>query len=142
MEIKILVPVDGSQTAGRTLEKIIVNKARFPARLTLLHVVDVDKLAYRMIPDFQLEMIRDNAGQAGEQVLAEMKRRLEAAGFTVDARLKFGTPRQTICKVANDEPFQLLVIGRRESTGEIRDVLFGSVANYVLHNVTCPVLLF
>jgi len=38
--------------------------------------------------------------------------------------------------------FQLIIIGRRESTGEIRDVLFGSVANYVLHNVACPVLLF
>jgi nucleotide-binding universal stress UspA family protein len=35
-----------------------------------------------------------------------------------------------------------MIIGRRESTGEIRDVLFGSVANYVLHNVACPVLLF
>ena len=37
---------------------------------------------------------------------------------------------------------RLTIIGRRESTGEIRDVLFGSVANYVLHNVACPVLLF
>jgi nucleotide-binding universal stress UspA family protein len=44
--------------------------------------------------------------------------------------------------VANEEAFQLMVIGRRESTGEIRDVLFGSIANYVLHNVACPVLLF
>lgn len=142
MEIRILVPVDGSHTAGRTVEKIIANKERFPERLTLLHVVDIDKLAYRMIPDFQLEMIRANAGQAGEQLLAAHKQRLVAAGFSVDARLKFGAPRQTICKVANEEPFQLLVIGRRESTGEIRDVLFGSVANYVLHNVACPVLLF
>ena len=25
--------------------------------------------------------------------------------------------------------------------GEIRDVLFGSVSNHVLHHVTCPVLL-
>jgi len=41
-----------------------------------------------------------------------------------------------------DEGFQLVVIGRRESTGEIRDVLFGSVANFVLHKAKCPVLLF
>jgi nucleotide-binding universal stress UspA family protein len=67
---------------------------------------------------------------------------LEEAGFAITARLEFGTPRQTICRIANDEKFQLMVIGRRESTGEIRDVLFGSVANYVLHNVACPVLLF
>ena len=142
METKILIPVDGSNTTGRTLEKIITLKQRFPKQLTLLHVVDVDKLAYRMIPDFQIDMIRENAGKAGQLVLEERARALEDAGFTIDARLEFGSPRQTICKVANDEAFQLMIIGRRESTGEIRDVLFGSVANYVLHNVACPVLLF
>jgi nucleotide-binding universal stress UspA family protein len=142
METKILIPVDGSTTAGRTLEKIINLKQRFPKHLTLLHVVDVDKLAYRMIPDFQIDMIRDNAGRAGQAVLDERAKALENAGFSVDARLDFGSPRQTICKVANAEAFELIIIGRRESSGEIRDVLFGSIANYVLHNVACPVLLF
>lgn len=142
METKILIPVDGSITAGRTLEKIIALKERFPKTLTLLHVVDIDKLAYRMIPDFQLDMIKENAGKAGQLVLDDKVATLTEAGFSVEAHLEFGSPRQTICKIANDEEFQLLVIGRRESTGEIRDVLFGSIANYVLHNVACPVLLF
>ncbi len=142
MDTKILIPVDGSETAGRTLEKVVTLKSKFPRELTLLHVVDVDKLAYRMIPDFQVEMVRENAGKAGQQMLDEKVATLEKAGFKVNALLEFGPPRQTICKIANDEEFQLLIIGRRESTGEIRDVLFGSVANYVLHNVACPVLLF
>jgi nucleotide-binding universal stress UspA family protein len=142
METKILVPVDGSNTAGRTLEKITALKENFPNKLTLLHVVDIDKLAYRMIPDFQIDMIRENAGKAGQLVLDDRVATLAGAGFSVDARLEFGSPRQTICKIANEEGFQLMIIGRRESTGEIRDVLFGSVANYVLHNVACQVLLF
>ena len=142
METKILIPVDGSTTAGRTLEKIVALKERFPKELTLLHVVDVDKLAYRMIPAFQIDMIKENAGKAGQLVLDEKVAMLEEAGFSVATRLEFGTPRQAICKIANDEGFQLMIIGRREVTGEIRDVLFGSVANYVLHNVACPVLLF
>lgn len=142
MKTKSLVPVDGSSTAGRALEKIISLKERLPKELTLLHVVDIDKLAYRMIPDFQIDMIRENAGKAGQQVLDDWTAALTDAGFLVNARLEFGSPRQTICKIANEEDFQIMVIGRRESTGEIRDVLFGSVTNYVLHNVTCPVLLF
>ena len=142
METKILIPVDGSSTAGRTLEKIIALKENFPNRLTLLHVVDIDKLAYRMIPDFQIDMVRENASKAGQMVLDDRAGTLAEAGFSVEARLEFGSPRQTICKIANEEGFQLMIIGRRESTGEIRDVLFGSVANYVLHNVACPVLLF
>lgn len=142
METKILIPIDGSETAGRTLEKIVALKERFPKQLTLLHVVDVDKLTYRMIPDFQIEMVRKNAAKAGQHVLDSRVAILEEAGFSVESRLEFGPPRQTICKIANDEGYELMIIGRRESTGEIRDVLFGSVANYVLHNVACPVLLF
>ena len=97
METKILVPVDGSSTAGRTLEKIVALKEHFPRALTLLHVVDVDKLAYRMIPDFQIDMIRENASKAGQQVLDSRKAVLEQAGFSVTALLKSGSPRQTIC---------------------------------------------
>jgi len=142
MEPKILVPVDGSNTAKRTLERIIELKERFPQTVTLLHVVDVDRLAYRMIPDFQVEMIRDNARKAGAELLDGRVRTMEEAGFTVVPRLEIGAPRELIVRVANEEGFQVVVIGRRESTGEIRDVLFGSVANFVLHKVKCPVLLF
>jgi len=142
MEPKILVPVDGSTTATRTLERIIEQKERFPQTVTLLHVVDVDRLSYRMIPDFQMEMIRDNARRAGTELLDGRVRTLEAAGFTVVRRLEIGAPREQIVRVANEEGYQVVVIGRRESTGEIRDVLFGSVANFVLHKVKCPVLLF
>ncbi len=142
MATKTLVPVDGSITAGRTIEKIITQKERFAQELTLLHVVDLDKLAYRMIADFQLKMIRENASQAGQQLLDSKAALLEQAGFIVEARLEFGERRKTICRMANEEGFELVILGRRESTGEIRDVLFGSVANYVLHNVACSVLLF
>jgi nucleotide-binding universal stress UspA family protein len=142
MDVKTLVPVDNSVTSDLTLERIIALKEHFSTEVTLLHIVDIDKLAYRMIPDFQLDMIRENAGEAGQQFLDAKAAILEEAGFSVQTRLELGTPRQIICTIANDEKFQLLVIGRRESTGEIRDILFGSVANFVLHNVTCPVLLF
>lgn len=141
MDIKILIPVDDSPTALKTIEAVIEQKARFPKKITLLHVVN-DQLAYRMIPDFQLDMVRENAGKAGQQHLEKIAQQLIAAGFETELRLEFGAPRRVIPQVANDEEFQLLVIGRHAGGGEIRDVLFGSVANYVLHNVKCPVLLF
>ncbi|MCK4501990.1 MAG: universal stress protein, partial [Desulfuromonadales bacterium] len=97
---------------------------------------------YRMIPDFQIEMVRENAEKAARQRLEELAQQLRNAGFTIELRLEFGAPRRIIPRIANEEEFQLLVIGRKLNTGEIRDVLFGSVANYVLHNVKCPVLLF
>lgn len=141
MQEKTLIPVDDSVTSQKTIEALLAQKERFSKKLTLLHVVN-DQLAYRMIPDFQLDMVRENAGKAGKRQLDKVAAQLQAAGFETELRLEFGSPRQVIPQIANAEGFQLLVIGRHAGSGEIRDVLFGSVANYVLHNVKCPVLLF
>lgn len=139
---KILVPVDDSPTAQRTIDTIIELKDRFSKNLTLLYVINNDQLAYRMIPDFQMDMVKQNATKAGNLLLERADAKLRAAGFTNELILEFGEPRQVITHTANDQDFQLLVIGRHEGGGEIRDVLFGSVANHVLHNIKCPVLLF
>lgn len=141
MDPKILIPVNDSATSLKTIEDVIADQHRYPRKLVLLHVID-DQLAYRMIPDFQVEMVRENAGKAARQRLQQLAEKLEAADFTVELRLEFGSPRRVIPQIANAEGFQLLIIGRRAGSGEIRDVLFGSVANYVLHNVKCPVLLY
>ncbi len=141
METKILIPVNDSPTTQQTIEDVITYKEKFPLQLVLLHVIN-DQLAYRMIPDFQIEMVRENAEKAARQRLEELAKKLEEAGFSIELRLEFGAPRRVIPRIANEEEFQLLVIGRKVKSGEIRDVLFGSVANYVLHNVKCPVLLF
>lgn len=139
---KILVPFDGSPTAQRTIDTITSLKDRFSKQLTLLYVINNDQLAYRMIPDFQVEMVKENATKAGNLLLERADAQLKEAGFTNELILEFGEPRNMIAHIANDQEFQLLVIGRHEGGGEIRDVLFGSVANHVLHNVKCPVLLF
>lgn len=141
MSPKILIPVNDSPTTQKTIEDVINNRERFPQTLTLLHVIN-DQLAYRMIPDFQVEMVRENAEKAACVRLEEIAAKLREAGFDVAIRLEFGAPRRVIPQIANEEEFQLLVIGRKTGGGEIRNVVFGSVANYVLHNVSCPVLLF
>lgn len=141
MTPNVLVPINDSATTHKTIDDIIANRQRFAAHLVLLHVIN-DQLAYRMIPDFQVEMVRENAFKAATERMEKLADRLRDVGLDVELRIEFGMPRRLIPQVANNEDFQLLVLGRRSGRGEIRDVLFGSVANYVLHNVRCPVLLF
>jgi nucleotide-binding universal stress UspA family protein len=142
MELKILVPVDDSPTAHATIDAVIALKNRFPKKITLLYVINKEQLAYRMIPDFQVEMVKENAQKAGKILLDKYLVKLTEEGFEPETILKTGSPREMIADIANEDGFNLLVIGRHEGGGEIRDVLFGSVANFVLHNVKCPVLLF
>lgn len=142
MDPKILIPVDDSPTAQKTVEQIIELRKRFSRNLTLLYVINQDQLAYRMIPDFQLDMVKKNAMKSGKALLDKYHGQLQEVGFTCELILETGDPRKIITKIVNEQEFQLLVIGRHEGGGEIRDVIFGSVANHVLHNVSCPVLLF
>ncbi len=141
MAVNVLVPICDGVTSAATLQSIIDHKAQFQDPITLLHVINVKKMDYRMIPDFQIEMVRQYATRTGEQFLAKQTKLFVDAGLNVIPRLELGFPRDVICKIANEEQFSLVVIGRH-SNGEIRDVLFGSVSNHVLHGVKCPVLLF
>ncbi len=142
MKTSILVPVDNSPTAQKTLGSIIELKYLFPKELTLLHVIDDERMTSLVLPDFQREMFRLNATQAGKLLLEQADERLCEAGFANDLLLEYGEPWRVISGIANDRDFQLVVIGRHEGGGEFRDVVFGSVANHVMHNVKCPVLLF
>ena len=139
---KILVPINDSPTAHKTIDKIIELKERFSPQLTLLNVINSSQLAYRMIPVFQVDMVKENATRAGRNLLERADKKLQQAGFTSELLLEFGEPKDIITHTANVQQFQLLVIGRHEGGGGLRDVMFGSVANHVLHNVRCPVLLF
>lgn len=141
MEDKILVPLNGSPTATRMVQGIIREKSRCFGTLTLLHVIDEGKFNYRMIPDFQVEMIRENARKSAKHLLEEHREKLQNNGLCTEIRIVSGSPRQIVCRIANEENFSLVILGRR-GAGEIRDVLFGSITNYALHNVHCPVLLF
>ena len=142
MEAKILIPLDDSPTSVKTVAKIISLRDQFATGLTLVHIINKNQLAYRLIPDFQLEIVRENAVKAAWQLLRRYEGQLAEAGLACQLVVETGEPRHAITRMANDQGFGLLVIGRHQGGGEIRDVLFGSVANYVLHNVRCPVLLF
>jgi nucleotide-binding universal stress UspA family protein len=142
MEPKILIPIDDSLTARVTIKSVVSQRNRFPRAVSLLCVVNLEQLAYKMIPEFQLAMVKENTMKAGQKLLEKYQAELQEAGFDCELMLETGEPRDVITEIANSQDFDLLVIGRHEGGGEIRDVSFGSVANYVLHNVRCPVLLF
>ena len=116
-ESRILVPVDGSMTSTKTIKAIIENKEVFHSTLTVLHVVDLNKLTYRMIPDFQMEMIEDAAQKAGTEILRSQAELFRNAGMKIEERLETGAPREEICRIINEENFNLIIIGRRGGKG-------------------------
>jgi nucleotide-binding universal stress UspA family protein len=72
--------------------------------------------------------------------LANLERELQAEGFEVSSILAMGEPSTEIIKLARTHPVELIAMtthGHRF----ISDLLYGSTADKVRHNVDIPVLL-
>jgi nucleotide-binding universal stress UspA family protein len=137
---KALLPIDESATAARTVRNLIALKDKFDFPLTLLHVFDLERIAYRGITGINWAMAHEQARKAAEVFLEQQKEIFRKEGMEVDALFKEGSPRSTICNLANSDDYNLLIIGRH-TEGEIKNLLFGSVSNYVIHNAKCPLLI-
>lgn len=140
MSSRILIPVDESLTAQHTIDAVIANKDLIPQEILLLHVVDVH-LAQRLVPDIQKQMVYDSSEKLGQRILQQLAKPFREAGFQPQLRLELGTPAEAILKVIKELNIELVIIGRHPGGGGLRDIMFGSVANQVIREVKCPILL-
>jgi len=132
----ILVPVENRET-DRTILEHIRSLARLTnARLTLVHVAD--GWAARNFERFQLqeseEMKQDRA------YLAALSEELRGEGYEVNTVLAMGDPATEIIKLSKQEQIDLIAMtthGHRL----VGDLLLGSTADKVRHQVDVPVLL-
>lgn len=138
--LKILVPLDHSQNSQRTVKTLLAMKEKFNDSLTLLHVLDLERVTYKGETIVNFEMVQEQAMKSAEKFLEEMKALFAAEGLRVEGLLKVGPARKTICDTADSGEFDLILIGRH-TEGELRNLLFGQVSNYVIHKVKCPVMI-
>ena len=132
----ILVPVENRET-DQTILKHIRPLARLAnSKLMLVHVAD--GWVARNYENFKLqeseEMKEDRA------YLANLERELQAEGFDVTAVLAMGEPAEEIIKLARAEPVELIAMSTHGHRF-ISDLLYGSTADKVRHQVDIPVLL-
>ncbi len=139
-DMKVLVPLDGSHNSSRTVKALFSMKEKIAGSLTLLHVFDHDRISYRGSPDLNYATITERARAAAREFLEEQRKIFAAEGIEAEVLFKEGPSRKTICDVADSGDFDLLIIGRH-TEGEIRNLIFGQVANYVIHKVKVPIMI-
>jgi nucleotide-binding universal stress UspA family protein len=138
---RILVPVDGSATSNAGLDEAVRLAKLTGARLRLVHVPDANLFAIGI--ESYVGDVLQLLSEAGAQVLAEAKARVEASGVAVDTVLGevFG---KRVCEVVNDQvtawQADLLVIGTHGRRGA-RRLLLGSDAEQIVRSASVPVLL-
>ena len=133
---KILAPVDGSESCNNSLGEAIKIAKAGDAKITAIHVYpDYSKTLVdpkEAIP----EILRHEA----ESILTNAKRIAIAEGFKIETLMVSGDPVKQIIKTANDENFDLIVMGAR-GKNIIEKLVLGSVSSGVLKGASCPVLI-
>lgn len=143
---KILVPVDGSDTANAALQEAIKLARSESTGLRIIHVADSSAAVWDSeFTPIDLEQIRESVRSFARGVLEQAQRTAREAGIEAETRLiEMETPGQRVAKVitehAREWPADLIVIGTHGRRG-IDHFLLGSVAEGVMRLSPVPVLL-
>jgi nucleotide-binding universal stress UspA family protein len=141
---RILVAVDGSDTAAQALEEAIKLAGELRAQLRIAHVVDTVNINagadFPSPPELSGAMTR-----GGQEILRKAEAVARAAGIPVETRLieidALGRSiPEMIAADAEAWPADLIVISSHGRSG-LSHLLLGSVAEGVARAATKPVLL-
>jgi len=139
---KILVPVDGSETAERALREAIELARSLSSRIRVLHVVNSTPWITQGAPGV-IEELLTQLRSTGESIIHEAKTTVRAAGLEVDDRLIEASGERAgefVVAEAKDWPAELIVCGMHGRRG-LRRLLMGGDAEYIVRNSPVPVLL-
>lgn len=139
--MRILVPVDGSESALRALRYAIASRERYrePVQIDLLNVQRriASGNVRRFIPQEQLNEFYQEEGNAALRTAREL---LESTGIPLTVHIAVGEEPECIARYATERGSDLVVMGTR-GMGTISNMLLGSVSARVIHLSPVPVVL-
>lgn len=148
---QILVALDGSALAEGVLTHAEWLAEKSGAKVRLLRAVtSLERIVAEssqfvapsgvMMPELDaVELVAAERAEA-ESYLARVTARLRARGIEVEVTTPEGPPEQLILDAAREWPSDLILMTTHGRSGLGR-LVFGSVAEGVLRNSSCPVLL-
>ena len=133
----ILIPLDFSDHSKRALEYAAALRGKFPAQVTLLHVIEpfVGYGAELSIIPANLDIDREDGAEARLKELAVTF----GGDVVVNTVCLRGKPWHVICDWAADNKVDLIVMPTHGYSGLLH-LWLGSVAERVVQKAPCPVL--
>ncbi|NEQ45064.1 MAG: universal stress protein [Leptolyngbya sp. SIOISBB] len=145
---KILVAIDQSPRSEAVLKQATTLAKLQGAKLLLLHCLTLphsnqdfgDRYNANLEKFIQLaqQQVNDSM-EATRQWMHSFVREAEAMGVDVDWDWRMGEAGKQLCTVAQDWGADLIVMGRRGHQG-LKEIVLGSVSNYVIHRAPCSVM--
>ncbi len=139
----ILVPTDFSEYSDRAIKQAVDIAEQNNAKIFLLHVVDrLQQCAidYCIPLEVMQKVQSESEKEATKKMQEEADKILQSKKIEVAFDVKSGTPYEEILKEQQERTADLIVIASHGRTGILKS-LIGSVAERVMREAKCPVLL-
>jgi nucleotide-binding universal stress UspA family protein len=128
---KILLPTDGSTHSLKAAEYAAEISKQFDSETHILNVITKSTI----------RISRKREEKSSVQALEETKDVFDRWSIKVIVRkVVRGNPAEIICKIAEEEGFDLIVIGSRGLSG-MKAFFLGGVSDKVSRHAICPVLI-
>lgn len=136
---RILVPVDGSEHALHAVASAEGLLRQIPGNrgsLTLLYVSPTIMLNEAALGVNLVELQQEE----GRRILEGAVLRLSESEVEHETKYCSGDPAQTICEVAREGKYDLIVMGSR-GLSAFSELFIGSVSHKVIQHASCPVMI-
>jgi nucleotide-binding universal stress UspA family protein len=134
---KILLASDGSNNSLRAADKAIeIALLTSEAMIEIVYAIDFNTSKQEALHHMDSDIIQ----QEREQRMQLTVEKLKAAGVNSKSTILYGDPGPSVVKYANEEDFDLVVIGSR-GLNSLQEMVLGSVSHKVAKRVQCPVMI-
>jgi universal stress protein A len=141
---RIMCPIDFSEVSLKALHDATALAGYFDADLFVIHVVQpvstIGEEAHYSLYDFDAPRYEDSLLKDARKRLKNILEKELSRRFNVHTQVQPGDPSRVIVKSAAKKHIDLIVMSPH-GVGRLRYMLFGSVAEKVIHTAPCPVLI-
>jgi len=139
---KIIVPVDLDKNTTKLVEYALYIAGQFDAEVILLHTVEFIVMGEMALGNLTYDDYNTSRKEAAGKALNEIVQEVAKTerGKKCTSRVLLGDTVDEILACAKEEHCDLIIMGSHGKRG-LEKILLGSVAERVLKNAHCPVLI-
>ncbi len=140
---RILVPIDGSDTAALGLREAIKLARDQGGQIRIVHVVNELPLVSTELSGIVYEQLAEQLRESGTALLTSAEALVRNAGVPVDTQLVElldGQAGEYVVGTAKDWPADIIVCGTHGRRG-LRRIVMGSDAEFIVRHSPVPILL-
>ncbi len=140
---RILVPTDFSEYSDKALQQAMDIARQYQSKIYLLHVVGIVIICtvdYCLPPQMVDQVENESVTTAKKRITEQLAKLPESKSIEIIADIRKGIPYEEILRDQKEKKIDLIVIASHGKTGLLSH-LIGSVADKVVRNANCPVLL-